>query len=201
MNSLSLVVLLVACAATSVLSENVLELTDASFTNEVNKYDFILVEFFAPWCGHCKKLAPEYEKAATRLKREDPPIPLAKVDCTANSEICSKHGVSGYPTLKVFRSGQASDYNGPPQEDGIVSYVLKQAAPAYKELDSAADVAKFLKGQDGVVIGYFEASEASNIKLFKKSADGLREEYRFGVVTNEELLGTYKNQVVFHRPG
>ena len=41
------------------------------------------------------------------------------MDCTANSDVCSKQGVSGYPTLKVFRNGQPSDYNGPRQEGNM----------------------------------------------------------------------------------
>lgn len=65
-------------------------------------------------CGHCKRLAPEYEKAATALAGDDPPIPLAKVDCPANSGLCSRFGVTGYPTLKIFRGGEFSaDYGGP----------------------------------------------------------------------------------------
>ena len=67
-------------------------------------------------CGHCKRLAPEYETAATRLAKEDPPVSLAKVDCPANSALCQKYGVSGYPTLKIFRNGEVSaDYQGPRQ--------------------------------------------------------------------------------------
>ncbi len=68
-------------------------------------------------CGHCKSLAPKYEIAATELLKADPPVPLAKMDCTENQGTCSQFGVSGYPTLKIFRGGEFSaDYQGPRSE-------------------------------------------------------------------------------------
>ena len=57
--------------------------------------ELIPATVFAPWCGHCKALAPEYESAATTLKEKD--IPLAKVDCTEEQDLCQDYGVEGTP--------------------------------------------------------------------------------------------------------
>ncbi|XP_076816985.1 protein disulfide-isomerase A3-like [Clavelina lepadiformis] len=195
-----LVVLFAVFASTSKASD-VLEFDDSNFGTEITKYDLILVEFFAPWCGHCKKLAPEYEIAATALKREDPPISLAKVDCTANSDTCSKFGVSGYPTLKIFRGGEFNqDYNGGRSADGIISTLKKMNGPASRVLDDAEKLKKFLENADPVIIGYFEEGN-DGIKEFENIASALREDYKFGHTSLADALteaGT--NVVKLHRP-
>lgn len=78
----------------------------------------------SPRCGHCKRLAPEYEKAAQELSKRTPPIPLAKVDATAETELAKKFDVTGYPTLKIFRKGKPYDYNGPREKYGTAFFLL-----------------------------------------------------------------------------
>jgi protein disulfide-isomerase A6 len=106
-------------------SSDVVELTDTNFEALVmESNDLWLVEFFAPWCGHCKKLAPEWEAAASQLKGT---VRLGAVDATAHTQLASKYGIKGYPTIKVFgagKKGKATDYQGPRETDGIVQYAL-----------------------------------------------------------------------------
>ena len=78
----------------------------------------------------------------------------------ANNDLCSKHGVSGYPTLKIFKNGEvSSDYNGPRDADGIAKYMRSKAGPTSKPLLSVADVEKIVGGFDLVVVGFFTEGE------------------------------------------
>ncbi|RHN49178.1 putative protein disulfide-isomerase [Medicago truncatula] len=86
------------------LANDVVVLTKDTFEEEVGKDRGALVEFYAPWCGHCKKLAPEYEKLATSFRKTNT-ILIGKVDCDEHKSVCTKYGVSGYPTIKWFPKG------------------------------------------------------------------------------------------------
>lgn len=59
----------------------------------------------APWCGHCRRLAPAFAQAATELRNESSPARLGKVDATAQTALATEFGITSYPTLKLFRDG------------------------------------------------------------------------------------------------
>ena len=100
---LALIVLSIATEVTQ--EDGVLVLTDSNFDAEIAKHEFILVEFYAPWCGHCKKLAPEYSRAAKHLSSIETPVPLAKVEATENKNIANRYDIKGFPSLKFFVKG------------------------------------------------------------------------------------------------
>jgi len=191
--SLLSAIILLSCHA---LASDVLDLSSHSqdsFKSAISEHDTILIEFFAPWCGHCKRLAPEYEIAATALKANDPPVPLAKVDCTTDTgkDVCSSFGVQGYPTLKIFKGGEfSSEYNGPRDGDGIVKYMRGQVGPASKQYDSADKLSAALeKAKEVLVLGLFSSSSDSLHSKFLKAADRLRESVNFGHVFTDSVSG------------
>lgn len=180
-----------------------MEFTDANFDSRIKDIDVALVEFYAPWCGHCKRLAPQYEEAATRLKANDPPIPLVKIDCTVETATCGRFGVSGYPTLKIFKNGDvSSDYNGPREADGIVKYMKSKAGPSSRVLKDAAAVEKLLAGQDPFLVAFYGSESASGLAAFKQAADALSEDFTFAHSVSAEINAKYgfSDQVVIMRP-
>ncbi|XP_077298657.1 protein disulfide-isomerase A3-like [Arctopsyche grandis] len=193
----------VALTVVAATEEDVLDLTDADFTSGVTETDTTLVMFYAPWCGHCKRLKPEYAKAAELLKANDPPIALAKVDCTeGGKDTCGKYSVSGYPTLKIFRNGEVSqDYGGPREASGIVKYMRAQVGPSSKDLKSLKDFEDFIAKDEVAVVGFFE-KETDLKGSFLKLADKLREKVRFAHSSLPEVLkaGDQTNGIVLFRP-
>ncbi|OMJ85109.1 hypothetical protein SteCoe_13633 [Stentor coeruleus] len=129
-----LVVLLLVSLALGQES-NVLVLTDSTIEDALKENSHILIEFYAPWCGHCKRLAPEYEKAADLLKESGVAARIAKVDSTVEKNAASAYSIRGYPTLLYFENGQMVEkYSGGRTADEISKYVINKAGGQKVEL-------------------------------------------------------------------
>jgi len=120
-------------------------LDDRSFAAGVRAHPLLLVEFYAPWCGHCKQLEPEYEKAANALQGR---ATLAKVDATSEVALAEQYKIEGYPTLYFFRSGQAREYGGGRSNASIVAWVEANSGPALVELGDETALASELEKRE-----------------------------------------------------
>lgn len=90
--------------------------------------EVIIVLFFADWCGHCKKFKPDWEKAVNKLNNttnnNNKKVSLKEVDCSNGSELATKYGVEGFPTVKVFKNGkEPEDYSGARTFAGLNAFV------------------------------------------------------------------------------
>ena len=149
--------------------DDVLVLGDKNLKEALDKFEFILVEFYAPWCGHCKKLIPEYSKAAKELKGLDNPVPLAKIDATENAEVAKQFEVQGYPTIKFFIKGQPIEFNGGRTAADIVNWIKKKTGPASTLLSSNEQLEEQKKANK--VLAAFAGSESSSeFEAFKQAA-------------------------------
>lgn len=139
---------------------SIITLTDDTFDEMVlNSGDVWLVEFYAPWCGHCKQLAPEYEQAASDLKGS---VKVAAIEATANEVKASEYGIEGFPTIKVFGPNamgpkDAEDYQGERTaaaitEFGFAALDVMGGGLRIKELVSADAVTDFCEGKSSCII-------------------------------------------------
>ncbi|XP_052182842.1 probable protein disulfide-isomerase A6 [Diospyros lotus] len=123
------------------VGDDVVVLTEDNFEKEVGQDLGALVEFYAPWCGHCKKLAPEYEKLGTSFKKVKS-ILIGKVDCDEHKSLCSKYGVSGYPTIQWFPKGslEPKKYEGARTAEALTEFLNNEGGTNVKMAAIPSDV-------------------------------------------------------------
>lgn len=109
----------------------VLDLTPSNFDDVVIKSGKpALVEFFAPWCGHCKNLAPVYEELATVFQHAGDKVSVAKVDADNHKSLGKRFGVTGFPTLKWFdgTGKDPTDYSGGRDLESLSKFITEKTS-------------------------------------------------------------------------
>uniref|UniRef100_K3X2P9 Thioredoxin domain-containing protein n=1 Tax=Globisporangium ultimum (strain ATCC 200006 / CBS 805.95 / DAOM BR144) TaxID=431595 RepID=K3X2P9_GLOUD len=156
--------------------DDVVILTDKNFEKEVlNSGDYWLVEFYAPWCGHCQKLEPEYKAAAKKLKKH---ARFGAINADEYKSLAQKYQIKGFPTIKEFgaKKKKPKDYQGGRTKNDIVQYVKNSEEAKKLGVSSASittlefsSVHTFLTQNEKVPSAIFFGSVA---KKTKKKASG-----------------------------
>merc|ERR1711909_228712 len=160
-------------SAEPVIENGLYILGSASFAGAVGKGD-TFIKFYAPWCGHCQKLAPAWDELAKRFEKDER-VKIAKVDCTQHQSVCQEHEVKGYPTLAYFRNGRKVEtYKGARTLAELTDFVNTEKGEAGKEA-----------AEDGKVP---EPKAPSPVAKLEK--DNFEAETKSGVaLSNSSLLG------------
>ncbi|KAF9404353.1 Protein O-glucosyltransferase 2 [Podila epigama] len=183
---ISAAIALVAMATTSLLATSanadaVVELDEKNFLDHIAYKDLVMINFYTNWCGHCKNLEPEFEKAAKILEPEG--VPLAKINCETHVDFCKDHAVKGYPSLKVYKKGKVTDYKSSRKADDLVAYMRKHVGPAVKQL-KPEEVKEFSESGRVVVVGVLPKGADREVlaETLEKAAEYYRDDFAFGAV-------------------
>ena len=162
-------------------------LTDSNF-DELTASSAWLVEFYAPWCGHCKKLMPIFEEASTKVTAQ---VSLGKVDCTSEKELARRFNIRGYPTVLFIRDGVVRKYKGSRTVEGIKKYCEEMGREAVQVREEV--------GMDGEnVVFVLVGEESEEFGMVAKKFQGLAEFVRvpefegWGKDAVEEREGCWK---------
>ncbi|CAD2089093.1 protein disulfide isomerase [Plasmodium vinckei lentum] len=167
-------------------NEHITSIHDGELNNFITKNDIVLVMFYAPWCGHCKRLIPEYNEAAIMLNEKKSEIKLASVDATIERGLSQEYGITGYPTMILFNKKNRINYGGGRTAQTIVDWILQMTGPVSTEI--TGNIEDVLKEKNINVAFYIEyTSEDSELfKKFNEVGDKNREIAKYFMKKNDK---------------
>ncbi|KAL3859864.1 hypothetical protein ACJMK2_010053 [Sinanodonta woodiana] len=138
-----------------------------------------LVEFYAPWCGHCKKLEPIFQQVALALKHTE--VKVAKLDCTQYSHVASEFDVRGFPTIKFFSNERNYTHRSDRTKDDILEFVHRVNGPAVRKLTSIGKFNDVASEHSDVAFFVYVSNQDPHADLFEK----------YSAVAEEKRVFTY----------
>jgi len=146
----------------------VINLDKNNFAKEVFGSEHVwLVEFYAPWCGHCKSLAPEYEKLAKNLGGV---VKIGAVNADVEKELAGAYGIKGFPTIKLFPSKIKQSTNGKGYDKEAIDYNGQRTASAMSEF-ALSHLPNFVSPVSSASRDKFFTSDLSKVLLFSNKKE------------------------------
>ncbi|GMJ08949.1 PROTEIN DISULFIDE ISOMERASE 2, ARABIDOPSIS THALIANA PROTEIN DISULFIDE ISOMERASE 2, PDI-like 1-4 [Hibiscus trionum] len=177
--------------------KNVVVLKQGNFTDFIENNKFVMVEFYAPWCGHCQALAPEYAAAATELKGEE--VVLAKVDATEENELAQEYDVQGFPTVYFFVDGEHKPYPGARNKEAIVTWIKKKIGPGVYNVTTIEEAERILTSESKVALGYLNSLVGPESEEFA-AASRLQDDVSFYQTVNPDVAKLFHLDPQVKRP-
>ncbi|XP_014663709.1 PREDICTED: endoplasmic reticulum resident protein 44-like isoform X2 [Priapulus caudatus] len=182
-------------------------LTVNNFDQVVKNTEIVFINFYADWCRFSQILNPIFEEADKKLRTDVPDaegkVIFGKVNCDEQVQVCTRHHISKYPTLKLFRNGNMAkrEYRGQRSVDALANHIKDQVADQvveFKDVDDLDDLS--IKKRN--IVGFFNVKESNTYAVFARVASILRDDCTFhagfGEVTRKERTGG--DNIIFRPP-
>lgn len=154
--------------------DNMLDLTDDNFDQAVRENPLMVVVFYAPWCGHSKKLLPELNSIS---QGDNSHVKFARFDVTTNPKMAAKYDIKHFPTLKFWRNGHTyTQYEGNRDHIAIDRWVARMSRNAVTVFRNKAHFVDFLNLAQYPAAICVDLADSETCKLFDQAADKARAE-------------------------
>ncbi|KAH9483160.1 Thioredoxin domain-containing protein 5 [Psilocybe cubensis] len=149
----------------------VLSLTPSSFTS-IMATGPTFVKFFAPWCGHCKKLAPTWKQLARHMKGR---VNIVEVNCDDHTSLCKQEGVQGYPTLMWYanRGAKGYEYNSGRKIDQLKAFTDKASSAGVQVLAESADLDKHIAEEEVLYLLLHSPTDTEILRVIRGASSVL----------------------------
>uniref|UniRef100_A0A0N5C8B5 Thioredoxin domain-containing protein n=1 Tax=Strongyloides papillosus TaxID=174720 RepID=A0A0N5C8B5_STREA len=176
---------------------NVLELNDKFL--DVKNEGMWFVAFYAPWCGHCKRLMPNWEHLAHAVADKEINVRIGKIDCTRFSNVGNTLKIQGYPTIIFFKNGVEIHYEGERTNEKMLDFVLKSSGPVVKTINKQSDLTNIIKSSEKDPVFLFIGDENVYFDEFKEIAEKEFINVRFYKTETKNILPS--NIKIISEPG
>ncbi|KAL7669284.1 hypothetical protein ACOME3_009947 [Neoechinorhynchus agilis] len=172
-------------------NDRVIVLNDQNFDEFKAQNPRMLVKFYAPWCVHCKSIAPGYSELAERYQQIRSDVKISEVNATGNPELSNRFNIQHYPTLLLFANEKTFEYLGEPGVDKYIKWMNSKLDFPLKTISTQSDLDFFKHANTVLFVGMFEKNDTSNTKLAKLvdiASQNEDDKISFGLITDKGLI-------------